>query len=178
MREGTRRQDRRSAGERRGEGAKSGAHRGRRNAGRRTKRGEKRPERGGRGGGGENRRPSTTEWVVGAVCGVLVLCAIGYLAYHALARRDLPPVLAVRVERIVPTTAGHVVEVAVRNEGSETAANVSIEGTLLRGTAVVERSTATLDFVPAGTEREGGLLFTKDPGVHRLELRATGFDRP
>ena len=43
---------------------------------------------------------------------------------------------------------------------------------------VVERSEATIGFVPAQSWRTGGLVFRGDPAGHRLEVRVVGFDRP
>jgi uncharacterized protein (TIGR02588 family) len=42
----------------------------------------------------------------------------------------------------------------------------------------VERSEATIDFVPARSSRHGGLVFKNDPRRYRMEVRPVGFDRP
>lgn len=123
-------------------------------------------------------RPSRAEWVVGAICSAVVLVAVGYLFFRALSGPSLPPIITVHAERIFPAGQGYLVEIRVVNEGSETAATVMVEGSLIRDTVAVEKSTATIDFVPAGTERRGGLFFTRDPARYRLEFRPTGFDRP
>ena len=126
----------------------------------------------------QTEKPSTAEWVVGIFCALVVLAAVGYLFFEALTRPSLPPMVAVQVERVVPMRSGFLVEFRAINEGSSTAANLMVEGTLLQDTTTVEKSTATIDFVPAETEREGGLFFSRDPGAYRLEVRPTGYDRP
>lgn len=143
-------------------------------------------EQGGEGGSGqqeqegatERQQPSTPEWVVGIVCSIIVLGALGYLFYQALSSPSLPPVVTIRVERVLPFARGYVVEFTAMNEGSQTAVNLMVEGALMRDTTAVEKSTATLDFVPARAEREGGLIFTRDPRRYRLEVRPMGYDRP
>lgn len=127
---------------------------------------------------GERQQPSKAEWAVGIVCSVVVLLAVGYLFYRALAGPASPPSITLQAERILPAGAGYLVELRIRNEGGETAASLMIEGSLMQDTTAVEKSTATIDFVPAETERTGGLFFTKDPRRYRLELRPTGYDRP
>lgn len=128
---------------------------------------------------GQEKRPSRVEWVVGIACTLLVLSAAGYLAYRALSGPELPPMVTIRVERVLPTAGGgYLVEIKAVNEGSGTAANLMVEGSLMRDTVVVEKSTATIQFVPAETEREAGLYFSKNPRQYRLEVRPTGYDRP
>lgn len=133
---------------------------------------------GGGSQGEQKQQPSRAEWIVGVVCAVVVLAAVGYLFYHALSGPSLPPMVTVRVERVVPMRSGFLVEIRAVNEGSSTAATLMVEGALMQDTTAVEKSNATIDFVPAGTERDGGLFFTKDPRQYRLEVRPTGFDRP
>jgi uncharacterized protein (TIGR02588 family) len=128
--------------------------------------------------GEQKQEPSRAEWIVGIACAVVVLAAVGYLFYQAVSRPSLPPMVTLHVERVVPMRSGFLVEIRAINEGSTTAANLMVEGALMRDTVAVEKSTATISFVPAGTEREGGLFFTQDPRQYRLEVRPTGFDRP
>ena len=66
----------------------------------------------------------------------------------------------------------------IDNASRRTAAAVSIEGTLRDGGQTVETSTATLSFVPGHSERKAGLIFTRDPRRHALEVRATGYEEP
>lgn len=134
-------------------------------------------EEGGRPGG-RKQQPSRVEWVVGIACTVVVLTAVGYLFHQALIGPSLPPMVAVQVERVLPMPGGYLVEIRAVNEGSSTASDLMVEGALMRDTTVVEKSNATLDFVPAGTARDGGLFFTRDPRQYRLEVRPTGYDRP
>jgi uncharacterized protein (TIGR02588 family) len=66
----------------------------------------------------------------------------------------------------------------VIDDGDATAAGVLVQGELRSNTGLVERSEATLDFVPARSWRPGGLVFTTDPRAQRLEVRPLGLDRP
>lgn len=127
---------------------------------------------------GGKEQPSRAEWVVGILCSVVVLVAVGYLFYRALTGPSLPPLVTVEAERILPAGRGYLVELRIVNEGTGTAANLTVEGALMQDTVAVEKSTATIAFVPAETERRGGLFFTKDPRRYRLDLRPTGYDRP
>ena len=126
----------------------------------------------------QKENPSRAEWVVGIFCALVVLAAVGYLFVEALTRPSLPPMVTVQVERVLRMRSGFLVEFRAINEGSSTAAHLIVEGTLLQDTTTVEKSTATIDFVPAETESEGGLFFSRDPRAYRLEVRPTGYDRP
>jgi uncharacterized protein (TIGR02588 family) len=46
------------------------------------------------------------------------------------------------------------------------------------GGRVIESSAAVLDYVPGESVRRGGLFFSTDPRVHRLTLRAHGYQQP
>jgi uncharacterized protein (TIGR02588 family) len=55
---------------------------------------------------------------------------------------------------------------------------VRIRGELRREAHVVEENVAVLSYVPDGGRQEGGLFFERDPRVHDLKLRATGYEKP
>lgn len=122
--------------------------------------------------------PPTWQWMIAAVSTLALLGLLGFVLYEAITGTGLPPVVTVRPERVLETPNGYLVEVGVYNTGGTTAAALQIEGTLKRDTATVETSTATITFVPANSEREAGLYFTKDPRQHRLETPALGYDHP
>jgi uncharacterized protein (TIGR02588 family) len=137
-----------------------------------------RQDKGGESGQGEKTGPTTTQWVVGIGSTLLVLALLAFVVYEAISGTDSPPVVVVRVERVLPVPGGYVVEVGAYNEGGTTASALQIEGTLKQDTVTVETSTATIQYVPAETEREAGLFFTKDPLQYKLEVRPLGYDRP
>ena len=118
------------------------------------------------------------EWAAALVSTVLVLFLLGYTVREALVREKRPPLVAVRADSILTVPGGHVVMFTARNSGGETAAALVVRGTLRRGDAEVEQSEATIDYVPLGGERQGGLQFTLDPRRHTLEIGASGFDTP
>ena len=122
--------------------------------------------------------PTRTQWVVGIGSTILVLVLVGLVVYEARSGTTTPPIVALQVERILPVPGGYVVEVGAYNEGGSTAKSLSIEGTLKRDTVTVETSTASISYLPAETEREAGLFFTRDPRKYRLDLRPMGYDRP
>lgn len=134
---------------------------------------------------GEPQRPpehhdatSPLEWAVAAVSALVVLAVVGFLLYEALGEAPTPPDVRVTVTVVRALERGHLVEFDATNRGQTTAARVEVEGTLRRGGATVEAASATLDYVPAGGTRRGGLYFSEDPRGYALELRARGYARP
>jgi uncharacterized protein (TIGR02588 family) len=136
-----------------------------------------------RGGNGDqrtaHRKPSLWEWAAAALGAAIVAATIGFMVYDAVtAPSDGVPKIEVRVDSVVAYSSGYVVEFRAINAGDATAASVLVQGELRSDTGVVERSEATVDFVPAGSWRPGGLVFTKDPRAYHMEVRPLGFDRP
>lgn len=109
---------------------------------------------------------------------VLLALVMGTLLVEGMSRPPVPPDIAIAVQGIAPQPNGFLVRIKAINHGETTAAQVKIEGNLMLGNEPVETSELTLDFVPDGSEREGGLFFTRDPRAHTLTVRATGYAEP
>ena len=120
---------------------------------------------------------SKWEWVAGAIGLVLVLAAVGYMVRTA-SQPVTPPRVAVAMDSITASGSGYLVHFTARNDGRSTGANVTIEGELSAGAGSTVVSTTTLDFVPGGSSRSGGLYFGSDPRGGALELRAAGYTDP
>lgn len=134
----------------------------------------------GRQGGSEGRTLATrAEWVTAVIGAALTLATIGYLAYEGLAQPPEPvPDVQVVAQSIVPQGNGWLVRVEARNHGRATAAHLHIVGELRDDTTVVETSQTVFDYVPERSSRRGGLMFSRNPALHALEVRATGYERP
>lgn len=120
---------------------------------------------------------SKWEWVAGAIGLVMVLASVGYLARAAL-QPATPPRVAIVVDSVSAGGGMHVVHFTALNEGRATAASVTVEGELSTGSGTPVRSTTTVDFVPAGSSRSGGLYFRDDPRRGQLVVRALGYAEP
>ncbi len=118
------------------------------------------------------------EWLVGAIGLVLVLATLGYLAYAGWTNTLSPPKIQTKMQSISPNGDGYLVIFNVVNTGGETAAGVTVEGTLHNGNQEVERSTATIDYVPDHSTRGGGLFFKQNPAQFHFELKAIGYANP
>lgn len=119
------------------------------------------------------------EWVSAAIGLVIAVAIIGTILVEGLRGSDDPvPLLAATVQSVTPAQQNYVVTVRLSNASGRTAAAVQVEGVLKRAGDEVERSTATIDYVPGRSEARGGLIFTADPRTHQLELRVTGYEHP
>lgn len=132
----------------------------------------------GGGSGGSGSETSASEWIVAALSAVLVLGAIGFMLYEAASEPASPPDIIIQVDSIVRTGTGYVVEFEARNRGQTTAAGLTISGELRSDTGTVATSDVTIDYVPADGTRRGGLFFSENPRLYRLEIRPEGYDRP
>ena len=118
------------------------------------------------------------EWVVAAFGLVLVVGAVAFLLYQEFAVEAEPPDVVLQAGETIKSRQGYLVLVTVRNEGGQTAAGLTISGSLEDDSGVVETSETTLDYLPPHSEREAGLLFSESPEAYRLTLRAEGYQRP
>jgi uncharacterized protein (TIGR02588 family) len=131
-------------------------------------------------GEGQGKLKEAPAWMWGiALLGLaLVLGSIAFMLYEAAAGDSSPPDVTVRVESVLATRSGFLVRFRAVNEGGTTAEGLTVEGVLRRGAESVETSNTTLEYVPAHSEREGGLFFTTDPRQYELQVRAKGYEKP
>lgn len=118
------------------------------------------------------------EAVAATIGAVLAVTTIGFIVWRGLGETGLPPELTVELVSVAEQPAGYLAEVVVRNGGESTAANVVVEGTMAAGGGASETAEFTIDYVPSGSERRGGLLFAGDPRRSDLDLRASGYAEP
>ena len=119
------------------------------------------------------------EWISAAIGAAITLALLGFIAWEAaVGTRAAPAAVTLEASALHRTPAGFTVQVTARNRTDSTAAAVQIEGTLGKGGAEVEKSEATLSYVPGQSERKAALVFTKDPRRHDLSLRVTGYEAP
>lgn len=122
--------------------------------------------------------PPVWEWILAGVGAVLIATAMGTALYRVASTEDPPVAFEIEVVSTTRTASGFAVDFRVKNTGSKSAAAVNIEGKLTKNGEDVETSNATVTYVPADSEREGGLFFTNDPQVHQMQIRATGYEKP
>ncbi|HKO61092.1 MAG TPA: hypothetical protein VJV03_08035 [Pyrinomonadaceae bacterium] len=109
---------------------------------------------------------------------LLVTASIAFMVYEAVAGDSSHPDITVQVDATVPTSSGFLVKFRAVNAGGSTVEGLAIEGVLRNGSDVLETSDTVLEWVPAHSEREGGLFFSADPRQYQLQLRAKGYENP
>lgn len=122
--------------------------------------------------------PPVWEWIFGAVGLLLVVGTISAMLYRSYGRETMPPSFEISIDSVSPVANGYLIEFSLRNTGTQTAANLVVEGTLEKGGEKVETSSATLAYAPANSERHAGLYFTNDPGAFELVVRPVGYEKP
>jgi len=121
---------------------------------------------------------SIWEWIVALIGFTMLVSTIGYLAYQAIYREATPPNIELRVNSIVAAGNAYLVKISAINHGGSTAGALEIAGELKNHGETVETSEATINYVPAQSQKEAGLFFTKDPRRYELQLRAKGYEEP
>lgn len=126
----------------------------------------------------ERDRPPLYEWVVAALGLLVVLCTLGLLTYEVIAGDTSVPDPLIRVTGVHKVRGGYLAQVEAFNRGGDTAAGLTVGGTLKQNGRDIETSEVTLDYLPGQSLREAGLFFSEDPRRYRLELRALGYQEP
>ena len=118
------------------------------------------------------------EWIASGIGLILALGTLGTITVEMLSGGRPIPSVVVDMDGVVETPAGFVALIRARNPANATAAKVEIEGELRQGDDLLETSRVEFDYVPARSERRGGLYFKHDPRQYRLEARALGYSEP
>jgi len=119
----------------------------------------------------------TLEWIAAALGLALAIAVFAVILTEALAGDRSAPQLTVEATKVTPFAGGYTVEVEVKNAGGRTASAVAIEGEL-KGPGEPETAEATIDYVPARSKTEAGLVFRNDPRAGALTLHAKGYVEP
>lgn len=118
------------------------------------------------------------EWVFAAIGACLVIAAVSTFLYRAASREEGPVHFSISTGAISAHDGNYAVPFRVKNLGSETAAALTIEGTLKKGEETVETSSVSIAYVPANSERQGVLIFRENPAEHELQVRPMGYEKP
>jgi uncharacterized protein (TIGR02588 family) len=123
------------------------------------------------------RRIPLVEWVAGLVSAVIVAVTVGYLAYEAFQPNPGPPALVVTVVGTREAAGSWIVDVEIRNDSREAAADVHLAGSARASDGRDARPEARVDYVPGFSTRHASLVFAVDPGA-TPEVRVVGYTRP
>lgn len=128
----------------------------------------------------DNRKTQTPalEWFFAAIGLILVVGIIGFLIYEITTDEGKPAELNLKIEEVIPNGNGFLVKFALENMGDETAAGITVEGEIKKGTESVEKSDVTVNYVPSHSEKKGRMLFSEDPRKFEFKIRAKGFNNP
>ena len=117
-------------------------------------------------------------WAIAVLGLALVAASIGFMLYEAAAGDASHADVTVHVDSTLPTRNGYLVKFRAVNSGGSTVEGLTVEGTIRSGSETLETSDTVLEWIPAHSEREGGLFFTSDPRQHQLRLRPKGYENP
>ena len=125
-----------------------------------------------------NARPSRQTYWLAALGTVFVLGSFAMLLRESFSDDPPVPQIAVRVDEILESAQGYLVSLKIDNSGEGTAAQLVIEGVLMRAGTKLETSLVHVDYVAAGSSRDAALLFSNDPRQGQLVVRPKGYIEP
>jgi uncharacterized protein (TIGR02588 family) len=118
------------------------------------------------------------EWSVFGVSAVLVAACLVLLVIGSARSGDRPPEIAVTTGDAERVAGGFRMPVRMRNRGDVTAEGLQVEIVLESEGKEVERSSLSVAFLPHGSEREGWVIFTRDPRCCQVVARTLAFEKP
>ena len=116
------------------------------------------------------------EWIAGAIGLVIVVVAL-VLLVREVRRPVTPPDIAVQLDSVTAGRHAYVVHFTAHNAGTSPASGVGVVATLVAPGDSLE-SSATLDHLPGGARRHGGVFFPIDPRTRELRMRVVGYREP
>ena len=102
---------------------------------------------------------------------------VGYIVYDSWRSGESPPAFVVTVESVTQVPSGYRVQFRAENVGATAAEGVIIQARSASA-GREEISHTTLDYVPGGAARRGGLFSSSDPRGAELSIRALGYKQP
>jgi uncharacterized protein (TIGR02588 family) len=129
---------------------------------------------------GEQREEASggLEWAVGLGSFVVVCALLGAVLFSAVTETSGMTGLSIQAGEPVRTGDVYVVPVEIRNDGDATAADLQISADLLHDGAPVDHARMQVDYVPAHSHSDGGLVFRVDPRSGELRLLLEGYRDP
>jgi len=125
------------------------------------------------------RKTPLLEWIASGIGLLLTIAMIGIIGREALSgESEQVATITVTATSFSQAATGYVLAFDASNKTGGAAAAVEIEATLKDGHTIVETGKATLDYVPGYGRASGGVVFTNDPSLRKLEIRAVGFQIP
>lgn len=118
------------------------------------------------------------EWIVSFLGAILVSVMIATTLYQGVRSTGPYPELSVVIEHVEKTETAYLVVFKAQNTGDVTAADVTIEGQIIRDGLTIEMVSVTLNFVPAKSGAGGGMLFENDPNIFAMKLRVVSYTEP
>ncbi|HJR24579.1 MAG TPA: hypothetical protein VJ804_03845 [Acidimicrobiales bacterium] len=119
---------------------------------------------------------SPAEWVTLTVSLLVLAALVGIIVVRLLEERE-PAAPTATVEGVEEIGGVHHVEVTVRNEGDDTAADVQIVAELVIGDETTEAD-QVLDFLAGDEEEQVVFVFEDDPADGELTVGVSGFSVP
>ncbi|MGQ4272570.1 hypothetical protein [Terrihabitans sp. B22-R8] len=113
------------------------------------------------------------EYVAGTIGAIFALAVLGIIAWDGLTGDNAPPDLVVEIVGTRPAANGFAADIRIRNLGTQTASDVTVEGS-----AGEDKAEAQFDFVPGSSERKGTLVFPGDMPQADVALRVLGYREP
>ena len=118
------------------------------------------------------------EWLLGTFGALLLAGVVSFLVYEGVTHGDEPGAVVVRVTEIRNVGSAHLVRFSVRNFGNETLTHLHLTARLTDRAVEIESAQVVIDYLPAGSQQEGGVYLRNDPQRYALRIDPAGYMKP
>jgi uncharacterized protein (TIGR02588 family) len=122
-------------------------------------------------------RESRLQIVVSWLAGLLLLGVVGYLVWEGT-RTGVPAAFEARIEPVRESEDLYYLPLTVTNTGGESVQGLGVSLELFDGDTIVERSSATIDWLPEGSSRQVVVILDRDPRRYRPVVGFEGYQVP
>ncbi len=117
------------------------------------------------------------EHVVTGVAALLVLCTLGFLIFKSISQEQTPPDIQVFIGDVVPKDQGYAVPVKVKNKGTQTAKDITIEIVSGEGESE-EKGEISFQYLPGKSSVRGWVIFSNKPNGSSMTTHVLGYATP
>ncbi len=117
------------------------------------------------------------ERIITGIASIIVALTLAFLIYQMIYDEQTPPDIVVNLGEISEKDQGYAVRVTVKNNGSQTAENVTVE-IVSQESDTPEKGQLTFQYLPGASSVKGWVSFSKQPRKEALQIKILGYATP
>lgn len=118
------------------------------------------------------------EWITFGISALLIAALVGLVLLSWKTQSSEPPTFNIQAGAVQPVKGQFYVPFTIENTGGGTAEAVQVIGELRRDGQVIESGEQQIDFLSSREQSQGVFIFSENPQMGSLSLRAASYSLP